>query len=143
MELSFVAWTDVQIGWLATLCWQAGNSSGGFITATLIQSLMVIKNPNYTAPAWQGALMVLPVMGICVAFNIWGNRILPMMQNLVMGVHVFGFVAVVVILWVLAPHVDATTALLTFTNEGGWSSMGLSLMIGQISSLQALACKSP
>lgn len=100
---------------------------------------MIIGNPDYTAPAWQGTLLVFPVMIFCCIFNIWGTSVLPMIQNAIMAVHVFGFVAVIVVMWVLAPHVDAKTALLTFTNDGGWDSMGLALMIGQITAVQGLA----
>lgn len=123
----------------AVLCWQAGNASGGFLAGILIQSLISIGNPNYAEPGWQGTLLVFPVMGICIVFNVWGSKILPAMQNAIMAVHVFGFVAVIVVMWVLAPHVDARTALLDFTNEGGWDSMGLALMIGQITAVVGLA----
>lgn len=128
-------------GWLSTLSWQAGNASGGFLVGTLIQSLMIIKDPNYAAPGWQGFLLVIPVMLICIGLNIWGTRVLPMMQNAIMAVHVFGFIGVVTVLWVLAPHVDAQTALLTFTNGGGWQTTGLALMIGQVTSVSALGGK--
>jgi len=62
-----------------------------------------------------------------------------MLQNVVMVIHIFGFIAIIVVLWVLAPHVDTNTALFTFTNEAGWSTTGLTLMIGQITSVAALA----
>jgi len=125
-------------GWLSFLCWQAGNASGAFLVGTLIQGLLVIKDPNYAAPAWQGFLLVIPGVIFCLAVNIWATQYLPTMQNITMFIHIFGFVAIVVVLWVLGPHVDANTALLTFTNEGGWQTTGLALMVGQISSVFAL-----
>ncbi|KAK4981589.1 hypothetical protein LTR66_009861 [Elasticomyces elasticus] len=56
-----------------------------------------------------------------------------------MALHVIGFCAIMVVLWVLAPHVPASTALLEFTNAGGWSSTGLALMVGQITAVTGLA----
>jgi choline transport protein len=43
-------------------------------------------------------------------------------------------------LWVLAPRNPASVVFTTFTNGGGWSSMGLSLMVGQITALYACIC---
>jgi len=125
-------------GWLGFLCWQSGNASGAFLVGTLIQGLLVIKNPDYAAPGWQGFLLVIPVVICCLALNIWATHYLPTMQNVFMFIHVFGFVAIVVCLWVLGPHVDAHTALLEFTNEGGWQTTGLALMVGQITCVSAL-----
>jgi choline transport protein len=106
-------------GWVSTLSWQAGNASGGFLCGTLIQSLIIIKNPDYAAPGWQGTLLVFPVMLVCVCFNVWFNHWLPSM----------------IVFWVLSPHVPAREVFLDFENGGGWQSMGLALMIGQVSSI--------
>ena len=123
------------------LCWQAGNAAGGFVAATIIQSLILVYNPDYSYPNWQGTLLVIPVMFTCLAVNVWGTRIFPILQNVIMVIHMFGFVAVIVVLWVLAPHVDASTAIFEFTNLGGWSSMGLALMVGQLTNVFALGGK--
>ncbi|KAK4990846.1 hypothetical protein LTR50_002213 [Elasticomyces elasticus] len=111
--LSYVA------GWMSTLCWQAGNASGGFMAGILIQALIALKNPDYSWANWQGTLLVFPVMIICAACNIYFAHALPIMQNVIVALHVIGFCAIIVVLWVLAPHVPASTALLEFTNAGG------------------------
>ena len=49
-----------------------------------------------------------------------------------------GFVVVVVVLLVLVPRTPASVVFTRFINGGGWNSMGLSLMIGQISAIYAL-----
>ncbi|TKA83850.1 hypothetical protein B0A55_00119 [Friedmanniomyces simplex] len=125
-------------GWLSALSWQAGNASGLFLCANLIQSLIAIKSPAYAEPAWQGWLLVVAVTLICVLFNIFGEPMLPHMQNLFLPVYVATFVATIAVMWALCPHVDAYTALVEVTNEGGWSSTGLALMVGQISAIFAL-----
>lgn len=90
-------------------------------------------------PAWQATALVAPVMVVCMVVNIWYTNAIPSMQNFVMALHILGFLAIVIVLWVLGPHVSAYDALLNFEDTGGWSSMPLALMIGQISSVQALA----
>ncbi|KAK1811741.1 hypothetical protein LTR12_013876 [Friedmanniomyces endolithicus] len=125
-------------GWLSALSWQAGNASGLFLCAKLIQALIAIGNPAYAAPAWQGWLLVVAVTLICVFFNIFAEPLLPHMQNLFLPVYVGAFIATVAVMCALCPHVDAYTALIEITNEGGWSSSGLALMVGQISAIFAL-----
>jgi len=120
------------------LCWQAGNASGLFLCGSVVQSLIAIKNPDYTEPAWQCWLLVVAMTAICVFFNIWGEPILPHMQNAFMPVYIIAFIATIAVMWALVPHVDARTALIEITNEGGWSSNGLALMVAQISAIFAL-----
>ena len=73
--------------------------------------------------------------------NIWGEPILPHMQNAFMPVYVAAFIGTIAVMWALCPHVDAHAALIEVTNEGGWSSNGLALMVGQISAIFALGGK--
>jgi len=80
---------------------------------------------------------------ICVVFNVYFERILPLMQNIFMPVYVAAFIATIAVMWAMIPHVDAKTALLEFTDEGGWSSMGLAVMVGQISAIFALGGQWP
>jgi hypothetical protein len=42
--------------------------------------------------------------------------------------------------WVLAPRNSASVVFTQFTDSGGWSSMGLALMVGQISAIYACIC---
>lgn len=43
-------------------------------------------------------------------------------------------------IFILAPRNPAEVVFTQFTNAGGWSSMGLSLMVGQISAIYACIC---
>ncbi|KAK3676608.1 hypothetical protein LTR78_003382 [Recurvomyces mirabilis] len=125
-------------GWLAALSWQAGNASGLYLCATLIQSLIGIRDPSYGFAAWQGWLLTIAMTAFCAVFNIFAEPILPLMQTTFMPVYIATFVATIAIFWALCPHVDAHAALLEITNEGGWSTTGLALMVGQISAIFAL-----
>jgi amino acid transporter len=87
--------------------------------------------------------MVIAVTAIVWVLNIWGTKTMPLIQNIMLVIHVCGFLAVIIVLWVLAPRNSAKTTFTSFTNEGGWSTMGLSLMVGQISAIYACICKSP
>src|SRR2546423_7420986 len=128
------------LGWLSTLAWQAGTASGPFLVGTIIQSLVSLSNPDYIGTNWQGTLMVFAITIITYLLTVWGAEAMPLFQNLMLILHVFGFVIIVIVLWVLSPRNTADVVFTQLTNGGGWSTMGLSLMIGQISALYSLIC---
>jgi choline transport protein len=127
-------------GWMSTLSWQAGSASGSFLTGTIIQGLITVNNPDYNAKNWQGTLLVFAMVLVILVANIWGAKSLPMLQNILLVIHCFGFFAVIIVLWVLAPRNSAKVVFTEFTNGGGWSSMGVSLMVGQISAIFGSIC---
>ncbi|CAE7187628.1 Amino acid permease 2 [Pyrenophora teres f. teres] len=128
------------IGWMSTLSWQAGTASGPFLVGTLIQSSVVIMYPDYSPTNWQGTLMVIAVTILVWALNIWGSKFMPLFQNVMLVVHVFGFLAIIIVFWVLSPRATAEVTFTHFTNEGNWSSTGLALMVGQVSAIYACIC---
>ena len=126
---------------MSVLSWQAGNASGSFLTGTIIQALLGVNNPNYVPHDWQGTLFVFAMVLVVFCFNVWGARLWPQIQNGLMILHVLGFLVVIIVLWVMAPHQSAKAVFTDFTNEGGWPSIGLSLMVGQITGIYSLTGK--
>ena len=126
---------------MSTLSWQAGNASGSFLTGTIIQALISINHPDYDAKPYQGTLLVFAMVLVLYIVNIWGATLWPKIQNGLMILHILGFLVVIIVLWVCAPHQSAKSVFTGFTNEGGWSSMGLSVMVGQITAIYALLGK--
>jgi len=123
---------------MSTLSWQAGNASGSFLTGTIVQALLVVNYPDYSPTAWQGTLFVFAMVLILFIVNIWGAPVWAGIQNGLMVLHILFFLVVIITLWVMAPHQSAKTVFTSFTNEGGWSSMGLSVMVGQITAIYSL-----
>lgn len=60
---------------------------------------------------------------------------MPTIQNALLILHVFGFFAVIVVLWTMAPRNSAAAVFTDFENKGEWQTTGLSLMVGQISAI--------
>lgn len=123
---------------MATLSWQAGNASGAFIAGLVVQGIMTVNNSDYGPTNWQGTLFVFATALLVRIVNTFFMRWIPLLQNLLMALHVSAFSAVFIVLWVGAPHNSASDVFTTFTNEGGWRSNGLSLMIGQITAIYGL-----
>ncbi|KAK5133377.1 hypothetical protein LTR08_007811 [Meristemomyces frigidus] len=122
-------------GWMSALSWQAGTASGPFLVGTMIQAMIYINDPSYSGTNWQGTLFVWAITLMVYAGNIWGGRGMPVFQNVMLILHVFGFLTIIVMIWVLAPRNSASVVFTQFTNGGGWSSIGLSLMVGQITAI--------
>jgi choline transport protein len=81
-------------GWMSVMSWQAGAASGPFLVGTMIQSLVFVNKESYEATNWQGTMMVWAITFIVYLGNVYGGRAMPVFQNIMLIVHVFGFLAV-------------------------------------------------
>ena len=61
-----------------------------------------------------------------------------MVEGIVLIIHLLGFFAVLIALWVLSPRSDPTSVFTEFSNGGGWSTTGTSVMVGLLSPVYAL-----
>jgi amino acid transporter len=55
---------------------------------------------------------------------------LPKFEIFIIVFHIAGFITILSVLWVYAPHNSAHFVFTTSLNEGGWSTQGLSYCIG-------------
>lgn len=127
-------------GWLSIMSWQAGVAGGAVLVGTITQSLIALNRPSYDPQGWQGTLFVIFVTFIVFCINVWGAKALSSVQKAFLIVHVLSFVAVMIILWVMARTQSAKAVFTRFENFAGWGSMGLSLMVGQVNAVYLIAC---
>jgi choline transport protein len=118
--------------------WQAGVLGSTFIVGTVIQGLVILNYPTYVPERWHGTMIVWVIVIFCVFFNTIGARRLPLVEGMVLIIHMMGLFAIAVPLWILSPRSRAIDALLTFTNGGEWPTMGLSAMIGLLTPMNSL-----
>ncbi|KXG46872.1 Amino acid/polyamine transporter I [Penicillium griseofulvum] len=123
-------------GWMSVLAWQAGAASGSFLTGTIIQGLISVRNPDYDPQRWQGTLLVFAMVTVIFIVNVFASDIMPILNNLLMILHVLSWAIIIIVLWAMAPHQSAEVVFVTgWKNGGGWATMGLSVMIGQLSAI--------
>ncbi|TKA68966.1 hypothetical protein B0A55_06609 [Friedmanniomyces simplex] len=122
-------------GWTSTLAWQSGNAVGIFLVGSLIQCIISVNNENYGFPAWQCTLLAFAAMLIAYCGSVYGSKALPYWQNAVFAVHIMAYFAYIVPIWVSAPTATHSQVWTEFTSEGGWSTMGLSVLIGQLTGI--------
>ncbi|KAG7416715.1 putative amino-acid permease [Fusarium oxysporum f. sp. raphani] len=118
------------MGWMCVLGWQTSCASSAFITGTQIQGLIVLNNPDYVPKPWHGTLLTISIAAFSVLFNILLARKLPLIEAIVLVIHVFAFFGIFVTLWVLSPRADAKAVFTQFSDGGGWNSIGGSTLVG-------------
>jgi len=125
-------------GWTSVLGWQVGLASLTFLVGTMIQGLIILNVETYIPHPWHGTMLVIAIVAFCIIFNTFLARRLPMVEGIVLIVHILGFFAVLIPLWVLAPRNSAASVFTEFTNLGGWNSQGLSFMVGLLAPIYTL-----
>ncbi|KAH7030603.1 amino acid/polyamine transporter I [Microdochium trichocladiopsis] len=119
------------MGWLAVLGWQALAASTSFVAGTQIQGLLILAYPDTYGPEpYHGTLLSMALAAFSVFFNTVLSRKLPLIEGIVLIIHIFAFIGILVTLWVLAPLGDASVVFTEFTDGGGWGSAGASTIVG-------------
>ncbi|KAI8931135.1 hypothetical protein NX059_011489 [Plenodomus lindquistii] len=127
------------VGWLCVLGFQTGIASIGFLAAGQIQGLMILNNSSYIPERWHSTLLTIAVATFAIVFNTILARKLPLVEGIVLVLHIFGFFAFIITLWVLAPRSTPQEVFGSFQDNAGWGSIGLSVLVGQVSPIFALA----
>jgi len=88
--------------------------------ASLILGLATLNFPEYQIQSWHQTLLTIAIVASCTFFNIFLAVRLPLVEALILVLHVAGVFAVIIPLWVMAPRGNAYDTILNFTNSGGW-----------------------
>ncbi|OOG00708.1 hypothetical protein ASPCADRAFT_125721 [Aspergillus carbonarius ITEM 5010] len=111
-----------------------------FLAATMIQGLVVLNHETYEMKRWQSTLVYWALVGLSTAINIWGRRLLSVVEGVSLLVHICAFIAITAVLWACSPTKHSAKFVFTsFVNNSGWSSNGVAWSIGLLSSCYVLA----
>lgn len=97
-----------------------------------------MNNPNYVPERWHGTLLIIAVATFAIVFNTLLARKLPLVEGIILVLHIFGFFAVFVTMWVLAPRSPAKEVFSSFQDNAGWGNIGLSVLLGQLAPIFSL-----
>lgn len=122
-------------GWTSTIAWQAGFAQGVLLAGTQIQTIILVMNPNYAYPAWQGTLLCFAAIIVSYVMNVYGVRSLPYWQVPIFAIGTMAYFAYIVPVWVNAPTASHSQVWTGFSNTGGWPSMTLAVLVGQLSGI--------
>ncbi|EZF21890.1 hypothetical protein H112_05063 [Trichophyton rubrum D6] len=121
-------------GWLSVLGWQSASTTGTYLGGTIIQGVVKLNYPEYTPERWQATLMLYAVLILSLSVNVSLVKWLPGVEGVILIIHVVGFFAIMIPLVHLAPISSAKFVFTEFINTSGYSSNGLSWLIGQSAS---------
>ncbi|OJI98561.1 hypothetical protein ASPVEDRAFT_25427 [Aspergillus versicolor CBS 583.65] len=117
-------------GWLTAIGWQCAIVTISMLAGTIIQGLIVLNDPGYTFERWHGTLLVIAISTFSILFNTFLAKNLPMVEALILIIHVVGLFAIIIPLWVLGPRNNAKAVFTEFNNGGGWNSDGTATLVG-------------
>ncbi|KAK3680175.1 hypothetical protein LTR78_000552 [Recurvomyces mirabilis] len=126
-------------GWLAALGWQALIATTAYSAAVLILVMASIYHENYVPQNWHQSLLMILIGILATCMNTFGAKRLPLLEGLIFILHIFGWFAIIIVLWVLAPKTTSKDVFGTFSNFGGWSSIGTACYVGSITATGSFA----
>jgi amino acid transporter len=118
------------VGWFAVIGWQAAMAASSFACAQQLEGLIALNIESYVIKGWHGTLLSIAVVTFSLIWNTVLVRKLPLLEDIIVILHVIGFLVFVVVLWVMAPHSDAKEVWTDFQDNGNWGSIGLSCLVG-------------
>lgn len=142
-------------GWISVGGQIVLTASAAFAAGLQFQALITLNHPDtYVPQRWQGMMFYWLVLLYAAAVNIWGSKILPH-TNLASGkqtkvllgnrqlsdfsslgvLHIVGFLAIIIVLGVMAPKHSAHYVFVEVSNSSGWSSDGVAWLVGLLSSV--------
>lgn len=101
-----------------------------YAAAQQFEALIVLANPDFVIKGWHGALLTIAVACFAIFFNTVLVRKLPLIEGIIIVLHIFGFFTVIIVLWVLGPRSDPTSVLTQFEDNAGWGNLGLACLVG-------------
>ena len=131
MSAALTAFADGLPGWSSALGWVTGCPSAAQLTSTLVQGLVLLRNPDASVDAlWQTTLFIMLFLTAACAFNVFCARQLPVTEGIFMVVHIVGFFVFMIVLWATSEHAPARQVFTEFQDNGGWGNTGLSALVG-------------
>ncbi|KAK0383891.1 hypothetical protein NLU13_7983 [Sarocladium strictum] len=122
-------------GWLSLVGWVALTASGPYGAANIIQGLVVLNYDDYEPKAWRWYLIYLTITVLSFLMNIWGGKVLPMLENAISALHVLFFFMVLIAAAALPKERQSAEFVFThFANGTGWDSNGIAWGIGMLTS---------
>ncbi|KAI1101871.1 amino acid transporter [Jackrogersella minutella] len=126
-------------GWLEITGWQSLVASGGYVTGTMIQGIILLTHPEYAnnMQNWHGTLLFWGVILLSYGINTAVGSLLAKFEGLFLVIHLLGFFATILPLALLSEHSDSSAVFDSFLNLGGWQTQGLAFCIGVLGNVFA------
>ena len=124
-------------GWLSTLALQSFVAVNCFLVAEVTLGMVVLRHEDFTVRQWHITTLIIAVVVGLAAFNYFTGKHLALAESLFAAFHFLAVIPIIVVMLVMTPRKQSARAVfLRFsTHESDWNSIGLAIMVGQVSSL--------
>lgn len=99
------------------------------MVAGIIEGLIILNVPTYEPKPYHTTLLTIAMIVFAIFFNTVMATRLPLVEGAALILHLAGFLAIIIPLWVMAPR-SHPHVIFEFSNIGGWQTPGLAAMIG-------------
>lgn len=103
-----------------------------------IQGLITLNSPSYIPQPWHSTLLAIAAASTGCIFNTFFARKLPLIEATMLVLHITGFFAILVTLWVMADKAPSSEVWSGLQNNAGWPTAGLAFVVGITSSVNSL-----
>ena len=128
-------------GYFTLMGWTALTASAPYASANLIQGLISLSDPSYEPTRWKTTLIYMCILIMAFVFNQWFSKMLPMLEQFIMAVHILFWVGILIAVCVLpetrnsAGFVFGSEAAVNLT---GWDNDGVAWCLGLLTSAYIL-----
>jgi len=105
------------------LGWQTALVSTAYSAALAVQGMIALNTPGYAVPAWHGVLLTVGAVLLTIIFNTVLLRKLPTFEGGMLAIHVFAFIAIFTVLWVMGDKAPAHEVFTEWSDPQGWGSV--------------------
>lgn len=106
-----------------------------------MQGIVVLNDSSYVIERWQTTLLMWGIVLVSFVQNIWGIRLLPMLELFSGAMHVLAFLVLFVVMLVLGRNANAEFVFTGFINESGWENQGVVWFIGLLPCIWSIVGK--
>ena len=118
-------------GYFNTVGWCVVSASINIILGQFFMAMVILCNPGITYARWQGFLVYQILLVIFTLINIFGHKVLPMLNKVGFFICITSFLIVnVTVVGSAYPKNSVQFVFGTFTNNTGWSSSGIAFIVG-------------
>lgn len=108
---------------LQVLGWQTALVSTSYSVALAVQGMIALNDSSYAVPAWHGVLLTVGTVLLTIVFNTVLLRRLPSFEGGMLVIHVFAFIAIFTVMWVMGDRVPIKQVFTEFSDPQGWGSV--------------------
>ena len=123
-------------GWLSTLALQSFLAVNCFLVARIILGMVVLDHEAFVPQQWHVTLLIIATVLGLAAFNLFAGKHLAIAETIFAAFHFLAVIPIVAVLLAFTPNKQSAKVVFMYFGENvaGWSTMGLAVIVGQLSS---------